>query len=188
MPSKSYAVEERYFRWLYSKIGSLNDTNPKHSHWLLAEVLHNRAFESFVDNDENRESDGTAFREVFCDEEGYEWGNSRFVFEPCTMLELMLGLAKHLDFMEPGSEIDDTGIGVWFWRLAANAGLNHLSDDYCAGIPRATDFINAVCDRIIYRRYSADGQGSFFPMVDPPSDARQMELWYQMNEYMIELM
>ena len=70
----------------------------------------------------------------------------------------------------------------------SNVGLSHMSDEYCAGIPRATDYINAVCDNIIHRRYSPDGQGSLFPLADPPTDARKMELWYQLNEYMIELM
>ena len=58
MTTESYAVEERYFRWLYSHIGSVHDLNPSHSHWKLAERLHRRIFEVTVKMDVNREGEG----------------------------------------------------------------------------------------------------------------------------------
>lgn len=183
--SSEYAIEERYFRWLYSHIGALTDLNPSHSHWLLAEVLHRRAFESTLVNDENRESDGLALRDEFCDEWG-SWEGSRFIFEPCTVLEMLIALAKRMDYVSGGSVIDNTGVGNCFWQMMRNAGLDHITDDGFASTPTTEAYVNSVIDRVMYHRYSEKGVGGLFPLRKPPYDVRNMELWYQMNEYVIE--
>ena len=185
MRTENDAVEERYFRWLYAKIGSVTDLNPARSHWLLAERMHQRIFEVILSNDENRESDGTDLRDEFCDEYG-SWENSRYIFEPCSMLEMVLALAKRMHFQDDGSVFDDHGIGEWFWKLMRNVELAHLNDAVFSSGTRIGSYVDDVLDTIIYRRYDSSGKGGLFPLRHPNGDQRKTELWYQMNQYMIE--
>lgn len=185
MRTESYAVEERYFRWLYSHIGALSDLNPAHSHWVLAEKLHRRIFEPILPNDENRADDGSDLRDDFCDEYG-SWEDSRFIFEPCSVLEMLIALARRMDFLSENSPMDGTGVGRWFWRLMENVSLSHITDDLYGSGARLDSYIDDTIDTFLYRRYSATGSGGLFPLRAPNEDQRVMELWYQMNQYMIE--
>lgn len=185
MTTESYAVEERYFRWLYSHIGSVHDLNPSHSHWKLAERLHQRIFEVTVKMDVNREGEGIDLRERFGDEE-IPWGDSRYVFEPCSVLEMLIGLSIRANYHEDLDPDGDAGVGVWFWQMLENLGLAHISDKLYSSGPRMDSFIDSVIDRLIYRRYSPDGHGGLFPLEFPHEDQRGVELWYQLNAYLIE--
>jgi hypothetical protein len=75
---------------------------------------------------------------------------------------------------------------VWFWQMLENLGLAHISDKLYSSGPRMDSFIDNVIDRLIYRRYSPDGHGGLFPLEFPHEDQRGVELWYQLNAYLIE--
>jgi hypothetical protein len=47
--------------------------------------------------------------------------------------------------------------------------------------------IDDILDSVIWRTYSPDGRGGFFPLNQPQEDQRKIEIWYQMNKYVIEM-
>lgn len=81
--------------------------------------------------------------------------------------------------------METLGVGVWFWQMLENLGLAHVSDKLYSSGPHLDSFIDSVIDRLVYRRYSPDGHGVCFPLEFPHKDQR-VELWYQLNAYLIE--
>jgi hypothetical protein len=48
------------------------------------------------------------------------------------------------------------------------------------------DKIEETLDRVIWRTYNFNGRGGIFPLRRPRQDQRDVELWYQLNAYIIE--
>ena len=46
--------------------------------------------------------------------------------------------------------------------------------------------IDSALEAVITRSYYSDGQGGLFPLMDPSSDQRKTEIWYQMAAYLLE--
>lgn len=180
------SLEGRYFQWLYGMIGAVTDRNESHSHWLLAEQMYNTIFEWYVPNDDNRASDGTMLRDDFCDIVG-SGEDSKILFEPCNVLEMLLALAKRIDFETAGDTVDDAGIGLWFWRMVGNAGLAGYTDAVYCENPNAAEEVAERLNVILQRRYDRNGRGGgLFPLHAPRLDQRKVELWYQMSAYLLE--
>ena len=94
------------------------------------------------------------------------------------MLELLVVLARALAF-----EMDDPA-DIWFWHLIDVMDLARFNDlEYD---DEAAEIVAQTLDRIIWRRYNDHGQGGLFPLRDPVEDQRDVELWYQLNAYLIE--
>ena len=185
MNDLSTALEHRYFNWLYSKIGTLTDPNPRHSHWLLAETLHNIPFWWSVPNDDNRAVDGMQLRDAFCDEVGSLEGET-FIFESCSVLEMLIALAARASYdtdgLVPGMNTEE-----WFWLFMQNLGISARDmNDEQFDLIRDTAFIKGTIERLLGRKYKANGHGGLFPMVKPKSDQRKVELAYQLAAYLLE--
>lgn len=175
----SAALDERYFNWLYRQVCSVRTRLKSRSYRELFHILYTKEFVWLVPNDDNRVHDGKDLRYEFLNEEGIEpderdeyWLNL-----PCSMLELLLSLARELEF------VDDEGTTVeWFWELLENIGIEDLSD--AKKIDH--ELVDDILDRVIWRRYNYNGGGGLFPLVYPEKDQRTVELWYQLNAYVIE--
>lgn len=92
------------------------------------------------------------------------------------MLELFVGLARRLAF-EMSSEQDE-----WFWELLENIDIAKYNDSVHIPIREVEDKL----DRVIYRTYRRNGHGGLFPLMRPNADQRDVELWYQLNAYILE--
>jgi len=92
------------------------------------------------------------------------------------MFELMVGLARRLQFEVEGEP------HYWFWTLMDNLGISQYSDDQ--RIP--TGRIEKILDTVIDRTYKRNGLGGFFPLKHAEKDQRKVELWYQLNAYVLE--
>ena len=180
------SLEGRYFQWLYGMVGALTDRNESHSHWILAEQLYNTVFTWFVPNDHNRAADGGRLRDDFCDIVG-SWEDSRIMFEPCNMFEMLIALARRIDYETAGDTVDDAGVGIWFWRMLENAGLAKYTDAVYCDNPRAEIEVAEILENLLERRYDRNGKnGGLFPLHAPRLDQRKVELWYQMSAYLLE--
>ena len=73
----------------------------------------------------------------------------------------------------------------WFWRLMENIGVEKYTDEVFYD-EFAPVIIEQILNRIIDRTYLRTGKGGFFPMKKSKKDQRKVELWYQMNEYLVE--
>lgn len=171
-----------YFHWLYGHIGSLFDRNPRHSRWILAEQLHTIRYTQFVPNDDNRERDGIALRNVFADVVG---GLVDFDDQPCSVLEMLIALAKRAAFTAENLSIAE-GVDEWFWLMIQNIGLFEYNDSVWMEDAGAEAFVDATIARVINREYDYDGHGGLFPLKHPPCDQAATEVWYQLELYISE--
>lgn len=171
----SRPVDEMYFTWLYSFVGSVRTKNLAKSYWSLLRQLYTTEFIWFVPNDDNRAEDGRALRNEFIDQRSVSAGQD-WMRLGCSMLELLLGLSRRLSF-----ETDES-VKTWFWRLLDNIGLSESSDAH----PLDEEHIASVLKTVIWRTYEPDGRGGLFPLNHPRDDQRKVELWYQLCAYVLE--
>lgn len=177
-------IEDRYFEWLYSHVASVANRDPSHSYWSLARVLHSTEFTWSVRNDENRQHDGINLRREFVQ----EWGISRdemfWMSLGCSMFEMLVGVSNRLAFLSDGFPGLPSSIGQWFWVLMKNLELSRHSDDLFE--ISIHEEVNEVLARVINRDYEPNGHGGLFPLRYPVCDQRRVELWDQMNAYLVE--
>ena len=176
-------TDDPYFDWLCRKVRIA----PNRMGYLkLAYTLHH----DFVFRcgrimmDKNRATDGLQLRVDFMTEYG-PLGSSENR-GPCTMLEFLIGLARRMSFLM-GSEENPHRTAHYFWAMIENLGIRRLTDDqwdYCHGDFRVEDAVNRVLDRT----YERNGRGGLFPLdiLRPDDDAREMEIWYQMQLWLNE--
>jgi len=158
-----------YYAWLVSQIYVPNGK----SFGDLFELMHNLEFVWTIPNDDNRVQDGLDLRPEFANGKV-----SDLVLEGVTFLEVLVSLSRRLEFTADGDA------SLWAWRLIKNLRLHKCTDPLTDGrLSRAKDILDAV----IWRTYERDGQGGFFPLHNAVEDQTKVEIWYQMNAYVIEM-
>lgn len=172
------SLDERYFTWLYSLVASVKVKNPNRTHWKLCRQLHKKEFVWLVPNDDNRVEDGRDLRHEFLEVDNPPWVDPDWMELGCSMLEMLIALARRLSFEADGST------EVWFWHLIETLELEHFNDRNYDDHAEAV--IDETLDRVIWRRYSRDGSGGLFPLRNPAQDQRKIEIWYQLGAYLVE--
>jgi hypothetical protein len=163
-------IDVEYFEWLTSQIAVPNGRSYRD----LFEVMHNVEFHWTVPNDDNRIEDGLDLRGVFLDGRA----PTRFLKESgATMLEILVSLSQRVEFAAGGRA------SSWAWKLLKNLHLTKKSDPMT---DKDLDDVLDILDTLIWRTYKADGRGGFFPLNHPEEDQTKVEIWYQMNKYLIE--
>lgn len=172
------SLDDLYLPWLYSQIGerSIEVRDPSRTHWRLLRHLDTIQFTWLIDKDENRAEDGRALR--------YEWAETvKFRVDDvwlehgCSFLEMLVALSRHLAFEGDGSP------HVWFWHLLDNLDLTQYTDEYSFD-PREVD---EPVHTVIWRTYDRNGRGGLFPLRRAKRDQRQIEIWAQMNAYLLTM-
>lgn len=169
-------LDELYFTWLYSKVGSVEEANPSRTYWALCRKLFTKEFIWFVANDDNRAEDGRDLRDEFLNEEGIVSVTIDWMRLGCSMFEFLIALSRRLDFEAEQS------IEYWFWFLMDQLGLKQ----YCDRVQLPEEHVDEILDRVIWRTYEPDGQGGLFPLREPHKDQRQVEIWYQLSAFLLE--
>lgn len=172
------ALDELYFTWLYGQVADPEIEEPSLTYWQLLKQLFTTEFVWRVHNDENRLQDGKALRLEFIRSQALDGVDPEWMNIGCSVLELMVGLARHLAFLADGEP------PFWFWQITENLGLRRYTDDVIDE-DIETD-IKLILEHLIERRYQYDGRGGFFPLKHPSRDQRGVELWYQMSAYVLE--
>lgn len=171
-------LEERYLSWLYGQVASLKTRARTRTYWLLFRQLHETIFVAITPHDENRIADAKDMRYEFLAEAEDEQGDPEWMRMPCSMLELFMILARQLAF-----ELDDP-VAPWFWHLIEVLGLERFNDrEYD---DHSQEVVTRALERVIWRTYKPNGKGGLFPLRNPTTDQRHVELWYQLNAYLIE--
>lgn len=177
----SASLDEEYFTWLYSHVGSVKLRNKSRTHWSLLRQLYQKEFIWVIPNDDNRVEDGKELRTEFLGEgDGWSRREKRLWLDlPCSMLEMLIGLARRLSFEAEGEP------HVWFWHLLETLELSQYNDhNYDNDIARKVD---EILERVIWRTYDPDGHGGLFPLQNAEQDQTRVEIWYQLNAYLLEL-
>lgn len=172
-------LNDLYLEWLYGNyIGVVGNKNPNTSYWLLALQLYRTEFYWSIRSDENRSEDGKELRRLFIESAGVEDIEINWLQEPCSVLEMLIGLSCRAAF-ETGSEPGD-----WLWRLFRSIGLDRHNDRfYGISVRREVD---AIIRRVLDRAYEKNGTGGLFPLRHAQRDQRNVELFYQLQAYLIE--
>lgn len=175
-----FDVEQDYFHWLCE---IMDVERMDRSYWLLARDLFLTPFYSLVPHDENRAMDGVALREEYMDEINYP--KYVQIEGECSVFEMLVALARRIDFemSDPYVEKDDSV--AWFWTMIDNLGLSDFTDEHYVELDGMGE-VERILSRFLERNYKRNGEGGLFPLTRSKADQRKVEIWYQMNEYLME--
>lgn len=73
-------------------------------------------------------------------------------------------------------------VSDWFWEFITNLRLNHYSDQ--EGYD--DEEVEIILDMFIWRTYSSNGDGGLFPMRGVCADQRDIQVWYQFANYLVD--
>lgn len=155
----------------------------------LCATLQDTEFYPLLSMDENRSCDCRNLRREFADDYDDEtYGDilDGIYSENGTIMELLVILGEKMSYDLADSEYEaDTG--KWVFEMLQNCGLITASNKAFEEDPDGEeDFVKDVLDKVIFRKFGWDGEGSFFPLRWPHSDQRYEELINQMNDYIEE--
>lgn len=172
-------LNDLYLEWLYENfIGAISNKNPNSSYWKLTKQLYTMEFAWSIRHDAHRAEDGKALRHDFinaCDIQDVE---VNWLQENCTVLEMLIGLACRASF-EDGEEP-----GNWFWKFLNNLGIQSFNDRVYPRI--VEEEVDAIVRRLLDREYDKNGVGGLFPLKHARRDQTQVELFYQLQAFLLE--
>lgn len=172
----SAPLDELYFTWLYGKVCSVKLRDRSKTHNKLLRQLFRTKFVWLISNDDNRMEDGLDLRDEFLEHEGLD-PDPEWMRVECSVLEMLIGLSRRLAFAA-----DEGGARDWFWIMLENLGVAEFNDS--GAYPE--EEVGEIIENLIWRQYRMDGRGGLFPLENPQSDQRKVELWYQANAYLLE--
>ena len=164
---------EKYVQWLMDIV----DCDDSYS--ILFNLMLDRDFRPFVGNDSNRACDGLDLRFEFEEEYGVI---HEFMGKPCSELEMFIALARRCETDIMTDLCGDDMTSEWFWIMMKNLKL-----DECANKSINVSACEQILERFELRKYNFDGSGGGAWVVHSPrEDMRKVEIWYQMNWFLVE--
>lgn len=141
-------------------------------------LLLDKPFVSLIEFDKHRELDGLFFRKNFIGngDKDLEKLVDPYWFNEVSVCEVLAALSQRIDKEYIGSSLNPRP-GIIFKEMLDNLGLNKNLN------PKEID---DILNRFIYRKYSPDGVGGIFPLKHPKNDQREIEIWSQMQAYLME--
>lgn len=171
-----------YFDWLKIQVEFFDISIP---HNQLLRRLYQNTFIPMIERDQNRAYDGIALRDeapkLLVPEETINTIDS-----PCSFLEFLIGLARRMNYIYARPDEDRTQ--DCFWTLLRNLGLDELDDSRYSDFVVADEMVDAAVSRVNERTFETNGYGGLFPLEHPRINQRNVEIWYQMNQYMTEVL
>ena len=173
-----------YFDWMYESVNTDPDGNFVSNYRELLHYLHSVTFTYLLPMDSNRESDGITLRYHFGYENGIQSPIIAYELDifPCSLLEMMVALARRMEADVMGDNEYGNRTFVWFHAMLDSMGLDKFVDG-------KFDVIEAenIVSRCLNREYDYNGAGGFFTLANPSRDLRQVEIWdlamWWLNEY-----
>lgn len=166
--------EEVYFKWLCAKVIDVRNTAPSMTYWKLFAKLHSTEFVWLHDMDSNRAAWGKELRKEFLIVSDAPDNPDWVTFLGCSVFEMLIALAKDLDFQTSESYQE------WFWELLTNLRLNECHD----GSNFDPRYVDDILHTFIWRTYPDNGDGGLFPLRNPVRNQRDVEIWYQFFDYL----
>lgn len=168
-------LEHLYFNWLCAKVLRIEVPTPSLTYWKLFKVLYSTEYVWLLSGDDNRAEDGLELREEFLVESHLE-EDIGWRYGICSIFEMLIAFARRAEFMAGES------MAFWFWRFIENLGLLEVND----ASAMSEEEIGQVLYNFVWRCYNHKGHGGICPLRDSIYDQRQVEIWYQFCEYLID--
>lgn len=177
-------TEKLYFEWLCDLSGI--DLEGRESYSKLALQLYESPFYSVIMRDINRAKDGERLRLEYAEEHNLDAaGYSELAEQPCSYLEMLVALSMRMSELTVDGEDDGYSVKKFFWEILGNVGLDGLSDSKWVW-DESSEMVNMTLNAISNRWYLTNGKGGLFPLKVPKCDQTEVEIWYQMNAYIME--
>jgi len=170
-------MEDRFYPKYLKKL--VMDKNYE-KYGILLDRLWKKEYYSILPNDQNRAKDGVLLRDI---PNGPDY---RDYYGPCSVLEMLIALAKRMEYEILGTGYDKTYKDL-FWEMINNLGLLRF-DDLNIMYDAQTNELDYILTRWIERQYYSDGSDGIFPIknwkrgIDEPQT--HVEIWYQMMKYL----
>lgn len=177
-------VQKDYYIWLKSVVKF------PEGYEFVADKLHRTPFVWLVDMDANRAEDGKSLRYLYTIERNFDKEDAEIVEEyldgPCTLLELMVALAKRIetDVMAEGGIDERTS--EWFKCMLDNLGLLEFDDKHYE-----ENHVDYILNRFMSRKYDENGDGNLFKNAKNAGQKggpffRNLEIWTQAQIFLID--
>jgi hypothetical protein len=166
----------QYYLWLVHRyVGKVNALEFS----CVLDQMFRKAYYFIVTNDENRGEDGLYLRDVFLS----EFPEAHVPEGPCSFLEFLIGVAIRLEEMLVDGEC--LPVSLYFWELATRLRLTEYTDSTYEDTSTIfmVDFLMTV---FMDRGYASNGEGGLFPLKYPTKNQTRVEVWYQLNAYLME--
>ena len=169
-------IEDGYVAWLKNQA-----MGQDRSYDELLDFLYEKTYFFTLRMDENRAEDGIELRYIYEMENGIDDESGLDPGRDCSMLEMMVGLARRCENqimvdMEEGAQPER-----WFMVMLTNLGLlDFVNEEF------DVRKVNDIIERFLSHRYSYFGEGSLFYVRYPRNDMRKTDLWYQAMWYFTE--
>ena len=170
-------MEDAYYSWL---VGLIGDDYVAVNYQKLLWKLYNTDYIWELDYDRSRAADGLYLRREYARESGIAM-DILMQNRCCSVLEMMIALARKAEFDIMHDPDYGDRSGKWFWTMLENLGLDVYDDWHYF-----ENEVVRILDVFLHRRYERDGLGGAFPVRTTARDLRNMDLWRQMNAYLEE--
>ena len=174
----SDSVIKDYILWLGEQV-KLDEKDERGGYHFLIKALYRKEFYWTNDMDENRSDEGKALRDVFAEDCGLDDIPDE-INGPCTVLEMIIGLSKRWNGEVSLTEEEDRS-DEYFWQMISNLGLEGCTDDKFD-----PEMVREKLDILLDRDYQDDGKGSLFPLERSKESQKNIEMWYQLQNYLME--
>ena len=176
-------LSDGYFKWLLGILGFKESAECRYISMLS--YLYSTDFkltDPVVGHDENRLSDAFELRATFSNN-FTDPVLPKIFEEPMSVLEVLTAFAMRIDddIMYDGS----LHASKWFFIMIDNLGMTNFTDD-TLGLDWTIEDEEQIVDIWMSRQYREDGKGSIFPLKCPGVDQKNLEMWYQMQEWFRE--
>lgn len=176
-------IINEYQTWMFNLISECPWTDALRYTKLL-NVLDTIPFTYSIPMDSNRYYDGIDLRYRFIHDYGYDYAMGEYYLDvdDCSVMEMMVALALRCEenIMADPEYGDRTSL--WFWSMIRNLGLDGMTNNRF-DLGKVNDILNTFLNR----KYKPNGEGGLFKLCNPPSDLRNIEIWYQLCWYLKEI-
>lgn len=172
-----------YYVWLLKNVCDIEEIS---DYECLFKHLFNEEFRFLMDLDENCAIYGLELRELFLEnsvvgriymENGQDFSN-----EFCSILELLVSLAMHMESEIMSNDSYGDRTSLWFWDMIESLGLKKYENERFDAIE-----IDAKLDIFMDRRHSKTGKGGLFTIKNSKIDMRNVDIWAQAMKYLSEI-
>ena len=167
-----------YFLWLLKKIEWYEIDVYEHKE--LLEILYNTEFVWSIENDANRASKGLNLRYEY--DKNWDYGEI-----PCSVLEMLIALARDWEHEITYDFKKGDRTAKWFWVMLENLGVFHTN--YLSSYQISGNYTSFVNQKLVYwmgREFDEHGVGSPFPIKNIPDNQKKVEIWMQLQNYVVE--